>query len=148
MPNSTVRAAAEGLPNPQKSRLIDSIRSLVSPTIAPRAIPPGNGVKIMNAVVNRRTILSAAALAAGVSAAPALATKAVASAPIVQPMKSIDERLDSLPVDVANRLRAAFNKVIDEVEAMHERGESLEAVAAHIDNWGRVFHSATDAVTD
>lgn len=148
MPNIAVPAAAEGLPtNPQKSRLFDSIRRLASQTIPGGAILPDHGEKIMNAFVNRRTVLSAAALAAGASAAPTLATKAVASAASVQPLTSIDERLAGLPVDVANRLRTAFNKIIDEVLVMQERGESLEAIAAHIDNWGRVFHGDTDAVT-
>lgn len=53
---------------------------------------------------------------------------------------TVDERLNLLPADVAERLRKAFNKIIDEVEAMYKRGESDAAIAAHIDNWGRVFH--------
>ncbi|RWP72389.1 hypothetical protein [Mesorhizobium sp.] len=52
---------------------------------------------------------------------------------------SIDDRLDRLPADVAERLRTAFYKILDEVNAMIEARESDAAIAAHIDNWVACF---------
>lgn len=97
----------------------------------------------MNAHVNRRTVIAASAGVAvsGIlpnnKSAEAAALNNEPAPEVVLEFASIDERLDRLPADVANRLRAAFNELFDEIEAMIERGESDAAIIAYSENW---FH--------
>lgn len=159
MPNTPVRAAAGGLSDfPRNSQrfgfLRESLLSWNSRAASDPATPSSVSVedKFMNQHVSRRTLITTgmAAGAAFVGVATTderSAAMSIESIPDEKAFSSIDERLNRLPADVGTRLRKAFYEILDEVDAMIERGESDAAVAAHIDHWGSVFHGQLLAVT-
>ncbi|TSE04261.1 hypothetical protein C1D09_024455 [Mesorhizobium intechi] len=106
----------------------------------------------MNQHVNRRTLMTTGVATAGAAFSVVVSKdKAMAKSPESIPggeaFFSIDERLDSLPPDVAQRLRVAVHALLDGVEAMIERGESYEAIAAYCEDWGSSVSRGADAVT-
>lgn len=71
MPNASVRAAGEGLPSfPQKADRFSFVRSLLTASPRARAMEPEHGDKIMNARINRRSLVAVATVS---STFPALA---------------------------------------------------------------------------
>ncbi|RWE07662.1 MAG: hypothetical protein EOS23_26430 [Mesorhizobium sp.] len=148
MPNTSVRATAEGLPDsPRNPHRFACLRQRLTAWNSGAGSNPTTQKSVsvedsfMNRHVSRRTLMTTGLAAGAAFAAVATDDRAIAKSieTIPKAFASIDDRLDRLPADVAERLRTAFHKILDEVDAMIERGESDAAIAAHIDNFGRVL---------
>ena len=106
----------------------------------------------MNQVINRRSIIAAApAVAAGVTAmvvagsggdvpaAPMLEQQGPSESskrgPVRAALVSIDEQLERLPPERAERLRTIIHMLLDEALAMMKRGESYAAIQAYSEEY-------------